>query len=148
MKVGESQSPRQSKPEPVIVIEEAAEIEKALRANGIPFEATFAAALDDARRARRDLGRYIRAELKRADKQRAKKLREILAAERTYLWHCGGFERSGARYLHCSFAPSRAGDEALRAPRFPEGREGQASTNRCTFSLQSGQIVTLGAHDG
>jgi hypothetical protein len=127
----------------VIVVTDAAEIERRLQEFGVPFEGTFTAAVDDARRARRDLARFVRAELKTADRRRAVRLRRILANERSYLWHCAGFERSGSRYLHCSFVRYSEGDHQLREPRFPQIDDGGTDVCRCVFSPKTGQIATL-----
>jgi hypothetical protein len=129
-----------SKLEPVLVTDPA-EIEKGLRAHGVPFERTFVASLEDARRARRDLRRFVGSLLKTASRQDARQLRQILRTEGAYIWHCGGFERSGSRYLHCSFVRFRSED--LRAPRFPVIYDGGADVARCNFSLRAGQIVTI-----
>jgi len=130
--------------EPVIVVAERAEIERGLQHFGVPFETTFVAALDDARRARGDLARFIRADLKTADRIRKAKLRRVLQAERAHVWHCGGFERGDSRYLLCSFVRHRDGDAQLSRPRFPETSGGVTDVGRCIFSLEAGRIVTLG----
>lgn len=129
--------------EPVIVVQDRAEIVRGLQEHGVPFEATFVATLDDARKARADLRRFVRAELKRADRRDATKLRQILLKERAYVWHCGGFERSGSRNLHCTFVRYRDGDESLRQPRFPAISNGGTDVGRCNYSLEAGQLVTI-----
>ena len=133
-----------SEREPVIVVEDRGEIVSRLQGQGVPYEDTFVATIEDARRARADLRRFVRAELKRANRHDAAKLRQILLKERLYLWHCGGFERSGGRYLHCSFVNSRESGDQLRQPRFPVISDGGTDVGRCTYSLKSGQIVTIG----
>jgi hypothetical protein len=126
------------KPEPVIVIQDRAEMVRGLQRDGVPFESTFVADIEDARKARGDLRRFVREEVKRSDKPRAGRLRKLLQAERALLWHCAGFERGGGRYLHCSLV---RGVEALRQPRFPE--MSGADAGHCKFGLEAGRIITV-----
>jgi len=100
--------------------------------------------MDDARRARRDLGRFVRAEMKRSDARRTEHLRQILRTEHAYVWHCAGFERKGSRFLHCSFVRHHDGDDHLRQPRFPQIFDGGTDVSQCNFSLKLGQIVSIG----
>ena len=125
------------------MVEERAEIERGLQRFGVPFEGTFAASLEDARRVRADLARFVRADLKTADRKRAAKLRRILSSAGAYVWHCAGFERGGSRYLLCSFVRYRDGNDQLTQPRFPEIHDGGTDVGRSVFSLKAGQIVTL-----
>jgi hypothetical protein len=129
--------------EPVLVVQDAAAIESRLQTYGVPFEATFVASLNDARRARRDLRRFVRTEIKRVHREDRRHLRRILSLERDYIWHCGGFERSGGRYLHCSFVRQGVGDEHLKRPVFPAISDGGTDVGRCVFSIKTGQIVTI-----
>jgi hypothetical protein len=128
----------------VIVVQDAGEIERGLRWHGLPFDGTFLASMDDARRARRDLGRFVRAEMKRSDARRTEHLRQILRTEHAYVWHCAGFERKGSRFLHCSFVRYHDGDDHLRQPRFPQIFDGGTDVSQCNFSLKLGQIVSIG----
>jgi hypothetical protein len=129
--------------EPVIVVEDATEIGRELGGLGVPFDRTFVASLNDARRARRDLGRFVRAEMKRSNPARTQRLRQILLTEPAYVWHCGGFERLGSRFLHCSFVRYSQGHDHLRTAHFPEIADGGTDVARCNFSLKADQIVTL-----
>jgi hypothetical protein len=129
--------------EPVIVVSDAKEVASRLHSEGVPFDGTFTASLEDARRARRDLSRFVRLQMKSADSRRAEQLRQILLKERAYVWHCGGFERQGSRFLHCSFVRYHDGDSHLRQPRFPVIFDGGTDVGRCQFSLTAGRLVRI-----
>ena len=139
-------APRQSEAvAPVIVVSDEDNVRWALRSNFVPFDAVFLAPLRDAQAARRDLPRFVHERMKRAKDQRyALGLRRVLLAEKTYLWHCAGFEKSGSRFLFCSVVRYHDGDDYLAQPRFPEIFDGGTDVCRCIFSFRAGQIITFG----
>lgn len=133
----------QQHPEPVVIIDNAESVRHAV---GFKVDAIFTPTRDEAEAPRKDLARYLEAELRREkDAYRKTQLRRIQSIGERYFWHCGGYVKDKQKYLYCSFVLiGRPQDlEWLRKKEFPVIDDGGTSVCRCHFSLKSGQIARL-----
>ena len=127
---------------PVSIVDEATELRRGLRANGVRFDDVFIATVEDGEAARHALRPYLESAIAHErDPDRKTALKGILENIAGYDWHCGGFIRRRQRSLFCSF------DRGIfmRAPGkfFPEIFDGGIGVCRCVFRLRERRIEHL-----
>jgi hypothetical protein len=132
----------QPAPPPVVIVDDAQQI-RAWAGPGV--DSTFTPGPVEAEAPRRDLARYIDAELRteKKNKYRKEQLGQIRRTADRYHWYCGGYTRKKEKFLFCSFVRQAPPDTAQARKSFPEINDGGASVCRCHYDLRAGKIVRL-----
>ena len=131
------QAAARSKVPTVIVIQDLNYLKKALG------DGAFVPTKKDCYDARADVPRFVWWKMKNARRDRETyRWRQILIKEPIYIWHCGGMDVDGQKYVQCSFSRYQKG-YGFEQERFPEVSDGGTDYCEARYDLQIHRLVRL-----
>ena len=93
--------------------------------------------------ARADVPRFVWWKMKQAKRDHeVYRWRQVLIKEPVYIWHCGGMDVEGKKYIQCSFSRYDRG-WGLEQERFPVVADGGTDYCEARYDLQIRRLVRL-----